>query len=312
MNERKKKILTFSIKLVVSVFLIGLLIMKISWGEIFGYLQKISFLQIILYVAVLLLGMIISSIKWNMLARFKGFKTTIGQCFQLYLTGTFINNFFPSFIGGDTYRSYQIGKMEKRYSAAAASVVMDRITGLIAAMMLSILFALANWQIVSSSRIFSGIVLAIFLVLIGTFGVGLLMKMEIWKKIAKKIPLKIREFLETLEEYYTHKILFAKTMMLGMLFGMIGLAALNYIIFWSLGIQVGILNYLSVIFLISIVSSVPISINNIGVQEWAYVTFFGFFGVSASAVIAVSIVIRILQMIVSFTALPMYLKNKKA
>jgi predicted SPOUT superfamily RNA methylase MTH1 len=47
------------------------------------------------------------------------------------------------------------------------------------------------------------------------------------------------------------------------------------------------------------------------VKEWAYVTFFGFFGVSAAVVITVAILSRFLQMLLSFFALPVYLRNKK-
>jgi hypothetical protein len=68
---------------------------------------------------------------------------------------------------------------------------------------------------------------------------------------------------------------------------------------------------MSVIFLISIISALPISINNIGLKEWAYITFFGIFGLSSGAVIAVSIISRFIQMAVSFTAMPIYLKSKK-
>jgi uncharacterized protein (TIRG00374 family) len=310
MKNNHKKIIQFILKLLVSGGLLLWLIMKISWKDVWVYLQNISLVQIILYVAVLLLGMVISSYKWRLLAKFKGFEVTLAECFRLYLTGTFINNFFPSFIGGDTYRAYQLGKPEKRFSPAAASVVMDRLTGLIGAMALAVFFALANWHVVSNHQVLLLVVGIVALCLVGVASLGLIMKLPFWKHIIGFVPKKVLEFLTALHEYYAHRKMFAKAMLLSMLFGLVGLGILNYVIFWALGIHVGVLNYLSVIFLISIVSSVPISINNIGVQEWAYVTFFGFFGVSSAAVIAVSIVIRILQMIVSFTALPMYLKRK--
>ena len=91
----------------------------------------------------------------------------------------------------------------------------------------------------------------------------------------------------------------------------IGLAGANWVLFLALGVKIGILNYLSVIFLASVVSAMPISINNIGVKEWAYITFFGFFGLSAGAVVSVAITSRIIQMLLSFAAWPIYLKERK-
>jgi len=312
MQINQKRIAQFVLKLAASAVLVYLLILKIDWAEVLFYLKRISVWQIVLYVAVLLVGMVISSFKWQMLAKFKGLDISVQQCFQLYLTGTFINNFLPSFIGGDTYRAYQIGKKDKRFAAAAASVVMDRLTGLLGAMLLSVFFAALNWQVIFEHKVLLSIASLILLCLFGVLSLGLIMKLPFWKHLAKFIPKKVLEFLVALHEYYAHKKIFLGAMTLSVVFGLVGLAVLNFVIFWALGIQVGLLNYLSVIFLISIVSAVPISVGNIGVQEWAYVTFFGFFGVSSSAVIAVSIIIRILQMIVSFTALPLYLKNRKA
>jgi uncharacterized membrane protein YbhN (UPF0104 family) len=95
-----------------------------------------------------------------------------------------------------------------------------------------------------------------------------------------------------------------------MVFALLGVAAANYVLFWSLGVKISLLDYLSVIFLISIVSAIPVSINNIGIKEWAYVTFFGFFGVNSAVVIAIAIISRFLQMLFSFFALPIYIKNK--
>ena len=217
----------------------------------------------------------------------------------------------PSFIGGDTYKAYQIGKEEKKYVSAAATVVVDRITGLIGAMILSIIFAALNWKIVASHEILFIILAVVFLTLIAIVIVVVISKFSFWQKIFQLLPKKILEVIKDFTEYKNDKNTLAKVLLLAIVYNFIGLAVVNYILFWGLGIQVGILDYLTVIFLISIVSSIPVSVNNIGIKEWAYVTFFGFFGVASSAVVAVALLSRVIQMIVSFAALREYLKNKK-
>jgi len=310
MNIKYNKTLKFALKLLVSLFFISWLVLKIDWAEVLGYAAKISIWQIVLYVAVLLVSMAISAYKWKILAEFKGFKFPLEKYFELYLTGTFINNFFPSFIGGDTYKAYQIGKGEKKYLAASATVVMDRITGLAAALALSVVFAFANWQVVVSHQILLYLLAGTILALIGILILFFTAKMTFWKSITAKIPQKITEVIVDFAQYWGSAAL-GKAFLLAIVFSLIGIAGVNYVLFWSLGIQVGIINYLTVIFLISFISALPVSINNIGIKEWAYVTFFGFFGVSASAVITVALLSRILQMVVSFAALPAYLRNKK-
>ena len=307
----KNKIAKFLLKLVISLVFIAWLVFKIDWKEVLFYLQKISLWQIILYVVVLITGMIISAYKWRILAQFKGFKVSLAKCFQLYLAGTFINNIMPSFIGGDTYKAYQIGKEEKKYVSAAATVIVDRITGLIGAMILSVIFAALNWKVVASHEILLIILAIVFLTLATLVIIVVIAKFSFWQKVFQFMPKKIIEVIKDFTEYKNDKSTLLKVLLLAIIYNFIGLAVVNYILFIGLGIQVGILNYLTVIFLISIVSSIPVSVNNIGIKEWAYVTFFGFFGVASPAVVAVALLSRVIQMIVSFAALPEYLKNKK-
>jgi len=147
--------------------------------------------------------------------------------------------------------------------------------------------------------------------------VSLLIAFSIFKnpKILNIIPIRtIQSFFQKamaeVNGYNKNGNVIRKAVLLSFLFNFIGLAGANYILFLAMDIQVNILNYLSVIFLISIVSSIPITINNIGIKEWAYITFFGFFGVTSSAVIAVAILSRILQMLLSLFSWPIYLRNK--
>ncbi len=315
----KKQRINLSIKVLVSVGLVSLLLLKVNVWDILVSLRRITPTAMALYAVVLLLGMGISSYKWRLLVRFKGFDATLAQCFRFYITGSFINNFFPSFIGGDAYRAYQVARHDRRFAAAATTVVMDRITGLLGAMALSVFFALVNIAEVVRHPVLLMIVAVIASGLLFVLCLDFLMRMRLWKFFARFVPAPARnvlrsdsgrkavEFLRALHEYSVHRVLFAKAFGMSVLFGLVGLALLNFILIVSLGIRIGILDYLSVIFLISIISSIPISV---GVPEWAYVMSFGFFGVSAPSIVAVAIMIRILQMVVTLTALPMYLASR--
>ncbi len=312
MKENSKKIFLTAGKMAVSLLFLYWLIIKINWRDVFFYAQKISFWQILIYFLLFFLSTSISAYKWSILARAKNFSISFKESLNLYLAGSFINNFMPSFIGGDTYKAYILGKLdgEKRYAQAASTVILDRLTGLLGTMFLVLFFGILNWKVVAAHYF--------FLVLLAGIAGGILFlfilekstKYIFWEKLSQKLPKKILEFVKILHQYYLDKKLFLRAILLAVLFAFVGLALLNFVMFWALGIKISILNYLSVIFLISIVSSIPLSINNIGVQEWAYITFFGIFGIDPAAVITVSIIIRILQMLASFTALPFYLKNK--
>lgn len=217
----------------------------------------------------------------------------------------------PSFIGGDTYKSYEIGKPQGKYIEAVSSVIMDRITGLFGATILALFFSLLNFNNVINNKTLLIVNIIILLSFLTDIIIAKIRKYSFWRVLKKYFPDKIVAFIIDLGTYNNDSKVIQKSILLAFAFDFIGIALANYILFMALGIQIGIFNYLSVIFLISIVSSVPISINNIGIKEWAYITFFGAFGLSASAVIAVAIISRIIQMLISFLALPIYLKRNK-
>jgi hypothetical protein len=60
-------------------------------------------------------------------------------------------------------------------------------------------------------------------------------------------------------------------MVYSFLFNLIGVGLANLILFWSLGININLWDYFSVIFLISIVASIPAGV---GLKEWAYIAYF--------------------------------------
>ena len=308
----QKKIAKFLLKLAVTVGFLAWLVFKVEWSETLTYLGRVKLWQILLYLSLVILGMIISSHKWRILAKFKNIERPFFDYFKFYLTGTCVNNFMPSFIGGDTYRAYQIGSLEKKYAEAASTVVIDRITGLLAATILALFFSLLNWRTVLAHNLLILMNLAIIASLLFDL---IVMKIKKWPFLhdlaVRYLPEKILHFLRELEAYsHDHGVLW-RAVLWGGAFTFFGMALANYVLMMALGVQINFLDYLSVIFLITIVASIPVTINNIGLKEWAYVTFFGLFGVNSSLIIIVAILGRFLQMALSFTALPMYLRSKK-
>jgi len=303
-----KKVLKFILKLLVSVFFIGLLIIKVDWQESWQYLQKIEVWQIGVYLAVIFLSLFISAKKWQELCLCKGLHDSFLNFFKLFLTGSFINNFVPSTIGGDIFRAYQIGKKEKKYSAATATVVMDRFTGLLALMIMSPIFFLFNFSRVSG------------IYLIGLSNIiilgSLLLLLIFWKtqktawvrKLLEYLPVKITNFLRELSEFGSDRKVFGRAMIYSFLFNLIGVGLANLILFRSLGININLLDYFSVIFLISIVASIPAGV---GLKEWAYIAYFAPLGISIPGAVIVAILNRFLHALVNLVALPIYLKSKK-
>lgn len=307
-----KKILRLLMKLFASFLFLWWIIFEINWTEVWSYLQKITLWQIFIYILLYIGGMMISSYKWQRLAAHKNIKLPFGDFFSSYYTATFINNFMPSFVGGDAFKSYRIGSMaQNRYKEAASSVIMDRLTGLWGAMILAIIFAAVNFAEISGNKILLSVVGAVFSAIVFWFAVLEIFRKRRIKTSIEKMDKFLNMAINEVNRYNGKSNELWRAVFVSFVFNFIGLAGANYVLFWSLGIQIGFLDFLSVIFLISIVSSVPITINNIGIKEWAYITFFGFFGAGSAGVISVAIINRTIQMLLSFFALPIYLREKR-
>ncbi len=305
-----KKITKFFLKLIVSLGLIGYLIWRVDWHQTWLDLHEANLFWIFLYLLLFAVGVFISAWKWRVLSSYLEVSGKFFYFLKLYWTGTFINNFLPGFIGGDGFKIYQLGKKNGKMKEAAAGVVMDRLSGLIGALILFLVFATWNLAIIKNSPILFFLLLGGWISLVFLVILQFSFNLDIWRRFFNFLPQKVVNFSSILRRYSETKIL-AKSILMSFLFSLVGLALANYVLFLALGIKIDVLNYLSVIFLCSIVSSIPISINNIGIKEWAYATFFGFFGIPLGVAVLVAFVSRILQMLISCLALPFYLQNRK-
>ncbi|PIP27954.1 MAG: hypothetical protein COX29_03580 [Candidatus Moranbacteria bacterium CG23_combo_of_CG06-09_8_20_14_all_35_22] len=312
-NEIKKnnnKIKLF-LKLFATALFLGWIFFKIDWSEVLIYFEKLDIWWMFAFVIIYAGGTLISSSKWKILADFKGIHLKFWDIFKIYLTGAFINNFFPSIIGGDTYRSYTLGKAGgKKYLEATSTVLADRIIGFAGVMLLILFFSLLDLKAVFKNHI----LLVANLAIIAFFGINFLLavirKNSIWNKVKRFIPEKIIKLIREIYFYQQYGVL-AKTLFLGAAFNFIGVGLASWMLFVDLHIPISFIDFMIAISIVSIVSSIPVSIGNIGIKEWAFITFFGIFGVDGEAAISIAIFGRFLQMLVSFFAIPFYLKEKK-
>lgn len=309
MNSIFRKRLSFVLKLLVSGGFVLWLVWRINWGEVARRISEVDRPYLLLYVAVLLAGIAISSRKWQVIARAKGFHRSYRDFFRAYLTGTFINNFLPSTIGGDTYRTLWLGKRDGRLSPALSTALFDRFTGIWAAMVFAILFSLFHVKLVFANPFWLFLDIAIIASLSFDFALPILRKSSTARQLLEKFPERIRRLVHEVMRYPFHR---TTVPVLGwaLLFNLIGVGLANLVLFRALGGEVHTIEYLGVIFLVTIVSNIPISINNIGVKEWAYATFFGYLGTSVEAAVAVAVTSRLIQMMVSFSAIPFYLRSR--
>ncbi len=304
----------FVIKLIVSLAFVLWLVYKVKWQGVWEALQHIEGTYVAWYIVFVLLGMLASAKKWQIIARSKGFVRSVFGYFRAYLTGTFINNFFPGFIGGDMYRTYWLGKQREGYTLAVSTIVFDRLSGLFAAALLAVAFSLMRFGTVVQSSVWTLCLVLLIILVAGVIFWGMLWnrvsKSPVVQHVVRILPIKIQAFLDEVRHYFRRDILWP-SLGLALVFNMLGVGIANLLLFRAFGQTVPVIDFFAVIFLISIIASIPVSINNIGIKEWAYFTFFTLIHVNPEVAITVAIVSRFIQMLLSFFALPDFLRRKQ-
>ena len=80
------------------------------------------------------LAVALSASKWWLLLRAQQIRVPLSRLLAFQWMGIFFDNFFPAQVGGDVLRGYSLAKDTQRTADAAASILIDRFTGLTAFM----------------------------------------------------------------------------------------------------------------------------------------------------------------------------------
>jgi glycosyltransferase 2 family protein len=307
----KKKLIT-ALKIVISALLIFWLFRKLDWHLVAHELRDINYFYLVLFIILQLAAMVISAKKWQVIAAFQGIHFTIKEGFKVYLTGTFINNFLPSTIGGDIYRSLWLAPRAVSKSAAFSTVVFDRFLGLFVTATLALIGGVFVWQaagyfpfFLTMSYLGLWIFLSLFLIFLffaARFKIFVsFLTLIRWEKLQNFIRVSLS---------YSGLALWREGIWWTLCFAFVGLGLSNYVLFLALGYTLPFMAFLGLVFMMALYVSLPISISNIGVKEWAYGVLFVVLGVSFEAAVTVALLSRFLQTGISLLALPIYLKDK--
>lgn len=301
--------LTKILKILFSACLIAWLFWKLDWTLVIHELQVLNSFYIIVFIFFQLLAMAVSVKKWQVITKYHNFSFSLWAGFKTYLMGTFINNFLPSTIGGDIYRSLWLERQGAERGKAASTVIFDRFNGLMVTLAIALISGFFVWQEIGTLPSFLTFSYAGIILMLGIFiSLVFLVPQNSIQKIQGK---KLRMFFEEAVRYRNQAV-WIQSSWWGIVFTFLGLGVSNYILFLALGYTLPFLAFLGLVFLMALYVSLPISINNLGVKEWAYGVLFVLLGVSFETAVTVALLSRVLQTGISLFALPLYFAEKKA
>lgn len=279
--------LKFIGRCVISLTLIAFIIRKISWSEFVAVITRVQLPWVCLGSAGTLLLIIGLAVRWRVFLRIQRFNLSFPTILSVTWAGQFFNAILPGSTGGDIVKIYQVCRLNPEQKAsAAATVIIDRLTGLFA---LACLAAVGIWlnplplRLLSGQRLFS--IQTIWLLLAGSAFLIILAWLLVRRARAATWSGRVLRTLAAARTslVFDDRWFVAFSVSLAMHLLTILTA---YLFSRALGLSITYLQMLEMIPVISIFIMLPITINGHGLRELLLIAYFTQFGATIPGSVA--------------------------
>jgi glycosyltransferase 2 family protein len=275
-----------------AIALVALLVFGIDWHSLPYQLSHVSWPPALLAMAGLGAHFIVSPWKWQQALRMHRLEFSLSYLLRANGTGFFLNNFFPSAIGGDAYRVFRTLPSDGQRPRALSAVIVERLVGFAALLFLGGIGALLWFSESAVARTYLALISA-GAVLSAILGAAL------YRGWFKRLTDRVRHRAAFEAVRYNIEYLlrggrfWISLIAISLLFQLIAIANV-YLLFQALGTPVS-LPACALIGAVSMLAAIlPISINGIGVFEGSFAGTAVALGVPYEPALAVALLIRLL------------------
>ena len=272
--RENKKLILLLVRIIISVSLIVFLV-KTQFKDIRSALEIIKSVNkplLILSLSTHIFGIWITAVRWNTLLGTQKVKLGTTTLTLTVLIGFFFNNFLPTSIGGDVFRTYDAAKKANiPIETSASIIIVERFSGIISASTYAIIALFLGFTAIGNrSFIIPVIIFFIICIIIAFFILNPSMlrlnKLINRIKFLKKVKQKLANIYFTFLSFKKFKWALIRVMIYSFLlqFAVI----LNYFLAAkSLGINLNLTAFIFIVPVVTIIAMVPISIGGIGIRE---------------------------------------------
>jgi glycosyltransferase 2 family protein len=291
-RSRRRKLVVFGLKLVVSALLIAWILHAEDVTAVLGALRGADRGLVTAAFLVYAATYHIRARRWQLLLGANGVHAGIPFLIRSYLVSVFFSNFLPSTVGGDVVRVYDSWKAGTTKTAALTVIFVDRFLGVVAllvfaagALLLSPTARSAAWFITPAVLLATAMA-GLLLWLLFLPGRASMDVMERLRSIAGNRFSRLSEPLfAALQAFHGQHRVLAVTIIQSLVFQ--AMIVVHYLLI-ARALQIGIpaADFFWIIPTSILVMMLPVSINAIGVREHVFVYFFAAYAVSGSEAVA--------------------------
>lgn len=277
---------------------LALLVTRSGVGQLRMILRDTSAGFVALAFCFVALGIVASAIRWQVYLRALRCPRPLWYLVRLYTAGYFFNAFLPTGIGGDVYKAIRVRGDGGSVGAGFASVMLDRLSGLVALTVLGAGAAL--WHLTGDGTNRPALAaLALSAAVLGGLGLWLLVRPFVKRRyLSANHTGRIRGVLVALDEGAHHPQAAVWGLVWGFAF-QATVVAFHAALLRSLHLHVPLTGLVCVIVVVSIASLLPVTINGLGVREAAYVWSLRQFGIASHSALALALLVFGLLLVTS-------------
>lgn len=267
-----------------------------DWPLTWQALRRTDPLVLVVIFVGMILNLTVSALKWKILLNFHGIRYKLFLLFRYYLIGSFLNNFLPSTIGGDGYRLYKTLSNPESKAGAVAALVVERLTGLLALIIIAYLCAIVSYYQ-------SGNEIAGFVSFWGTwcvvacfcfFLIVRFVPLSVKQRMQGALPEKFGDTLAFLADYKGKIGKIIQVISLSFFFQILLFVMYCILIMEVAGRYISFFDVSVAVSLSTLISLVPISINGIGLLDGSFIYVLNSFHVGYEQAVIVMILMRML------------------
>jgi uncharacterized protein (TIRG00374 family) len=285
--------------IVQSLVSIGLLVLLFRNLDVAALRKLYATLPLWFYIvslAVVVGGQALYAWRWRQVLSVSGVPVTVGTAVRQYFIGIFLNNFFPSTVGGDMAKIYYLGR-EHGYRPIAASIVLDR---LLSIGLLAVLATAMYWIAPDPSPQFTmtrafitaiAVCLILGLVLAARGTGGLPQRLAPFGSFVVGLAERAQRFRHDMAGAARHPtIVFQSAAVVATYFFTLT-AVYRAFLMLNTTAHPAYLTLLTAVTTASLLSNIPISINGLGLREQLHAILLQPLGVPREAAVAISLLL---------------------
>ena len=272
----------FALRAIVGIAIVTFLVWRYDARSILKMLGRERPAYFAAAIGIYLSTLVLSAYRWRLLAAILRLDAPFTDFLAFRFIATFTNTLIPGVAGGDALRAIYLGRRTSHLGEAVASVLADRIVGLIGLFWLAAIAAILLKERGLPS------VLTTPPILTGLITLALCVVSPLIIRFVQVMPSRFSRYGGFIVTYLEHRNALLAALALSVMVQSV-LAVCQYLLALGIGIEAPLTLFLLFVPIAGVFASLPLTINGLGVREGAYLVLFGIAGVDRTNAIALGL-----------------------